>query len=70
MFTEDWLGEKLGKMVRFDELQINFNQSTGLGDKLSCTGTLDKEGNFQVSGIQESSGKNAFTAQGHCLITK
>ena len=65
MFTEDWLSEKSGRMVRFDELQINFNQSTGYGDKLSCTGILDDNGNFQVSGTQESSGKNAFTAQGH-----
>ena len=66
MFTEDWLGEKLGKMVRFDELQINFNQSTGYGDKLICAGLLEEDGRFQVAGTQESSGKNAFVALGHC----
>ena len=66
MFTEDWLGEKLGKPVRFSELQLNFNQSTGYGDKLICSGTLDDSGNFQIAGIQRSSGKNAFTAQGRC----
>ena len=68
MFTEDWLGEKLGKPVRFDELQINFNQSTGYGDRLICSGTLDANGDFQVSGTQESSGKNAFVSSGHCSI--
>ena len=68
MFAEDWLAEKLGKTVRFTELQINFNQSTAYGDKLICTGTLDDDGSFQIAGTQDSSGKNAFTANGSCIL--
>ena len=68
MFAEDWLAEKLGKPVRFTELQINFNQSTAYGDKLICTGTLDDDGGFQIAGTQDSSGKNAFTANGSCIL--
>ena len=70
MFTEDWLGMKLGKLLRFDELQINFNQSTVCGENLCCSGNLDENGTFQVTGAQESSGKNAFIAQGHCIVTE
>lgn len=68
MFAEDWLAEKLGKPVRFTELQINFNQSTAYGEKLICTGTLDGNGGFQIAGILESSGKNAFSATGNCVL--
>ena len=68
MFAEDWLAEKLGKPVRFTELQINFNQSTAYGDKLVCSGNLDGNGSFQIAGTQESSGKNAFSAKGSCVL--
>lgn len=68
MFAEDWLAEKLGQPVRFTELQINFNQSTAYGDKLICSGTLDENGSFQIAGTQDSSGKNAFTAYGNCVL--
>ena len=68
MFAEDWLAEKLGKPVRFTELQINFNQSTAYGDKLICAGTLDENGSFQIAGTQDSSGKNAFTAYGNWVL--
>lgn len=66
MFTEDWLGEKTNSLIRMKELQLNFNQSTGLGEKLNCSGTLGEDGRFYVEGLQNSSGKNAFQAQGIC----
>lgn len=64
MFTEDWLGEKCGSLVRMKELQLNFNQTTPFGEKLICSGALDENGDFYVEGLQNSSGKNAFQARG------
>ena len=66
MFTEDWLGEKTNSLIRMKELQLNFNQSTGLGEKLNCSGMLGEDGCFYVEGLQNSNGKNAFQAQGIC----
>ncbi len=64
MFTEDMLGVKSGCLVRMNEVQINFNASTALSDTLICNGCMDCDGAFYAQGIQESSGKNAFQAQG------
>ncbi|MBQ9088381.1 MAG: hypothetical protein IJY46_06345 [Lentisphaeria bacterium] len=65
MFTEDYLGKVTGKLVRFKEIQINFNSSTAMGEILDCSGNVNKENlSFYVEGIQQSSGKNAFQAQG------
>ena len=66
MFTEDWLGEKTNSLIRMKELQLNFNQSTGLGEKLNCSGMLGEDGCFYVESLQNSNGKNAFQAQGIC----
>ena len=66
MFTEDWLSEKQRSLVRFNEIQINFNHSSPLGELLKCTGSLDAAGNFYVEGNQAGSGQNAFQAQGVC----
>lgn len=66
MFTENWLGEKSNSLVRMKDLQINFNQSTGLGESLNCSGTLAEDGTFYVEGLQAENGKNAFQAQGRC----
>lgn len=65
MFTEDFLGCRTSSLVRMSELQINFNASTTFGDHLLCRGMLESSGGaFYVEGTQQSSGKNAFQAQG------
>ena len=68
MFTEDWLGEKCGSLVRMKELQLNFNQTTPFGEKLICSGALDENGDFYVEGLQNSSGKNAFQADRKSVV--
>ena len=65
MFTEDFLGCNASSLVRMNELQINFNSSTALGEHLLCKGSVTANGGaFYVEGVQKSSGKNAFQAQG------
>ncbi len=66
MFTEDWLGEKMQSLLRMRELQINFNQTTPFRENLLCSGILNEDGSFFVTGTQQSNGKNAFQAQGVC----
>ena len=66
MFTEDWLGEKFHAPVRMKEIQINFNQSSALGEHLQLDGALNEDGSFYVEGQLGSNGKNAFQAQGTC----
>lgn len=62
-YTLDWIGRKTGKLVHFDEIQINFNRAMQFGEDLIVTGTLD--GNrFHVEGIDRESGKNSFQAEG------
>ena len=68
MFTEDWLGVKTDSLIRMKEIQLNFNGSTALGEKLICSGNLDQEGNFYVEGIRGNDGKNSFQARGCCEI--
>ena len=64
MFIEDMLGMKSGGLVRMTEVQINFNASTALNDTLLCSGKLADDGTFYAQAVQQSSGKNAFQAQG------
>ena len=68
MFTEDWLGVKTDSLIRMKEIQLNFNGSTALSEKLICSGNLDQEGNFYVEGIRGNDGKNSFQARGCCEI--
>lgn len=63
LFTEDWLGEQSKAPVRMKEIQINFNQTTGFGEHLCCSGMTDS-GYFYVEGVHSGSTKNAFQAQG------
>jgi hypothetical protein len=49
------------------EVQINFNASTAMGDALDCSGIVSCDGTFYAQGVQQSSGKNAFQAQG-CFV--
>ena len=67
MFTEDMLGVKTSNLVRMQEVQINFNASTAFGDALDCSGIVNADGTFYAQGVQQSSGKNAFQAQG-CFV--
>ncbi|MBQ8444875.1 MAG: hypothetical protein IJX22_00615 [Opitutales bacterium] len=62
-FTSDWLAQKLGKAVRFKELQINFNRAMVFGEELRVSGRLDGNA-FFVEGTDSASGKNSFHAQG------
>lgn len=64
MFTEDWLGTKTGQLVRMHELQLNFNQSSTLGQHINCSGILEENGGFYLQGIRSDNGKNAFQARG------
>ena len=64
MFTEDMLGLKTSSLVRMQEVQINFNASTAFTDAIACGGILNEDGTFYAQGVQQSSGKNAFQAQG------
>ena len=63
MFCEDYLGEACGKLVRMTEVQLNFNASTACRELLAVSGSTDDDGTFYIQGIN-SSGKNAFQAQG------
>ena len=64
MFTEEWLAEKTGSLIRMTELQLNFNGSTGFGEELVCTGNIGSNGEFYVEGTHTVSGKNSFQARG------
>lgn len=64
MFTEDALAKKSQSLIRMTELQLNFNNSTAVNERLLCSGTVDKEGFFYIAGTNEASGKNAFQARG------
>lgn len=62
-YTLDWVAKKIGKLVHFSELQINFNRAMQFGEDLVVTGTLDGN-SFSVEGRDRESGKNSFQAQG------
>lgn len=68
MLSENWLGERTGKLVRMKELQLNFNLSTAFREELCCSGVLDENGAFYIDGINTANGKNAFQAQGYCEV--
>lgn len=62
-YALDWVAKKLGKLVHFTELQINFNRAMQFGEDLVVSGETD--GNtFLVEGIERESGKNSFQARG------
>lgn len=62
-YALDWVAKKIGKLVHFSELQINFNRAMQFGEDLVVTGTLDGDA-FLIEGKDRESGKNAFQAQG------
>lgn len=62
-YALDWVAKKIGKLVHFTELQINFNRAMQFGEDLVVAGTLDGEA-FLVEGTDRESGKNSFVAQG------
>ncbi len=62
-YTLDWISRKTGKLIRLEEIQINYNRAMKLGEDLILTGTLN--GNqFAVEGIDAVSRKNSFQAAG------
>lgn len=62
-FSSDWVSRSVGRVVRFKELQINFNRAMQFGEELQVSGKID--GNvFFVEGTDVASGKNSFHAQG------
>lgn len=62
-YALDWVARKLGKHVRFKEIQINYNRAMTFGETLVVTGSLD--GNtFAVEGADRGDGKNSFQARG------
>lgn len=63
MFSEDWLAEQSNAIVRMNEIQLNFNHTTGFAETLSCKGCVDS-GKFYVEGTLSHNGKNAFQASG------
>lgn len=62
-YAMDWLSRKLGKHVRFKEIQINYNRAMTFGETLVVSGRTDGD-TFAVEGIDRASGKNSFQARG------
>lgn len=62
-YALDWVSRKLGKHVRFNEIQINYNRAMTFGETLVVTGKLEGD-TFRVEGIDRESGKNSFQACG------
>lgn len=62
-YALDWVSRKLGKHVRFKDIQINYNRAMMFGETLVVKGALD--GNtFAVEGADSADGKNSFQARG------
>lgn len=66
-YALDWVAKKLGKLVHFSDLQINFNRAMKFGEDLVVAGTLDGD-TFLVEGKDRESGKNSFQAQGRFFV--
>ena len=63
-YTLDWLSAKLGRFVRFKDIQINYNQAMLLNGELAVRGKLTADNGFYVEGTDCAGGKNSFQASG------
>lgn len=63
-YTLDWLCAKLGRFVRFKDIQINYNQAMLLNGEVEITGALLDNNGFYVEGTDIAGGKNSFQAAG------
>lgn len=66
-YALDWVAKKIGKLVHFSELQINFNRAMQFGEDLVVAGTLDGD-TFLIEGKDRESGKNSFQACGRFFV--
>lgn len=62
-YAMDWLSRKTGKLIRLEEIQVNYNRAMMLGEELIVTGRIDGD-HFVVEGVEKAGGKNSFQAQG------
>ncbi len=63
-YALDWISEKLGKLIRFQEIQVNYNRAMMLGEDLIVSGAILPDNRFYVEGTDRASGKNSFQASG------
>lgn len=63
-YALDWISEKLGKLICFKEIQVNYNRAMMLGEDLIVTGSILNGSRFYVEGVDRTSGKNSFQASG------
>lgn len=63
-YALDWISEKLGKLICFKEIQVNYNRAMMLGEDLIVTGAILDGNRFYVEGVDRVSGKNSFQASG------
>jgi len=66
MFTQDFLARKAGGLIRFKEIQINFNHSVAFGGSFRCGGVLNDDHSFGVCGMLDD-GTNVFSAAGSLM---
>ena len=62
-YTLDWIARRTGSLVRFREIQINYNHAMKFGGDLVVSGRLDGSA-FAVEGTDAAGGRNSFQAAG------
>jgi len=62
-YALDWIARRTGALVRFKEIQINYNRAMKFGEDLTVSGKVDGD-RFMVEGADAASGKNSFQAAG------